>query len=78
MATKFDARLPQVRVTPELKRALEAKAGRLNIRLNDAIRQAIVEYVNRVRVPVVGEIRPGPAGSPVIVLHGEGVEDVAA
>jgi predicted HicB family RNase H-like nuclease len=44
---KLGARLPQVRVTPALKAALENKAHHRNIRLNDAIRQAIEEYVQR-------------------------------
>jgi|WetSurMetagenome_2_1015567.scaffolds.fasta_scaffold190987_2 hypothetical protein len=67
MTARFEERLPQVRVTRALKQALEAKAQRHNIRLNDAIRQAIVNYVNSVRVPIIGEIRPGSEGGFVVV-----------
>jgi hypothetical protein len=70
----LEARLPQVRVTPELKAALEERARQKNIRLNDAIRQAVVDYVEKVRVPIIGVIRPGPDGEPVIVLNEENQE----
>jgi hypothetical protein len=69
MTTRFEERLPQVRVTRALKEALEAKAQKHNIRLNDAIRQAIVNYVNAVRVPIVGEIRPGSDGNFVVIKY---------
>ena len=42
---KLEARLPQIRVTPDLRAAIEAKAQARNIRLIDAIRQALVEWV---------------------------------
>lgn len=44
---KLEARLPQVRVTQDLRAAIEAKAQKRNIRLLDAIRQALVEWVER-------------------------------
>jgi hypothetical protein len=63
MSVKLDKRLPQLRVTSGLARAVKKKARMQHMRLSDAMRAALVDWVSEpVYPPTIPQEREGVNG----------------